>query len=329
MKKVTLCIPLYNAESTIGKTLESLLSQDYPPYKIKVFDNQSTDRSVEIVREYANNNSIIELTINPENLGAEGNFTRCIQAAEGDYCALVHSDDIYEHDFITISVKALEFFPSCVASFSHAKEIDEKGRVIGERFYPRELARNEISILTKDQLYKYIYRYGNFITCPSVMVRTKAYLKVIKYWDGEHYKSSADLDVWLRLIEVGNIAAIRKPLIRYRIAEVSHSFRIAKKRITPHDLFLVLSHYKKNLKGQGKRLKDDYRFLMMKDQAIRTLNIIRTKNKEVSFPNNENFYLSLVLKKMFHSKWHFKFGAGIIAIKILSLFLILLRWNKR
>ena len=52
VKKVVLGIPVYNSEATLTRTLETLVNQDYPIFKIKVFDNQSTDNSQKIVLDF-------------------------------------------------------------------------------------------------------------------------------------------------------------------------------------------------------------------------------------------------------------------------------------
>lgn len=167
MKQVTLCIPLYNAETTIARTLDSLVAQSYPIFKIKVFDNVSTDNCRNIVLDYAKRFPIIELHVNESNVGGEGNFTKCLQAAEGDYCAVVHSDDLYEKDYVLKSVEALEKNPGAQASFCAAFEINFSEEVIGKRLYPSELADNELSVLSFDDLLSLVLKYGNFITCPS------------------------------------------------------------------------------------------------------------------------------------------------------------------
>ena len=321
MKQVTLCIPLYNAETTIGRTLESLVNQDYPLYKIKIFDNVSTDSSRDICRDVAKKYSFIELHVNETNIGAEANFTKCIMEAEGDYCALVHSDDIYESDFVSRSLDVLENNPDCVATICGAYEIDSNEFIIGKRFIPKEISKHEISFLTRQDLLVLIYKYANFITCPSVFVRSSVYVEKIKVWNGQNYKTSADLDVWLRLSEFGKIASIRNPLMKYRVADASYSYRIAKKRTTKHDVFLVLDQY------QNVSNISDYNFLALKDQAIRSLNMIRNNKREVGFPCEVKFNFFLVLKKMCHSKWHFKMGLAILAIKILTSFFSLIRWN--
>jgi len=317
VKKVVLGIPVYNSEATLTRTLETLVNQDYPIFKIKVFDNQSTDNSQKIVLDFQKRYPFIELNINEVNVGAEGNFTCCIQAAEGDYCALVHSDDLYEKDFVSKSVAALENNPQCVAAFCGALEINDQEKVTGSRFVPNELTKNDVTVLNAEELSSLVFKYGNFVTCPSVFARSNSYCEKIKTWNGREFKSSADLDVWLRLSQMGSFAFIRKELIRYRVSEASYSYRIAKKRTTKHDIFLVLDRYKneKNI--------SDYNFLALKDQAIRSLNMIRNKSFAEPFPCEVKFDLGLVWTKMCQSKWHFKMGVAIIGIHFLT------KWYSR
>lgn len=327
MSKVVVCIPCFNAETTIARTLDTIVNQNFPLMKIKVFDNISTDRTVEIIKNYASKYPNIELHINEKNLGAEGNFTRCIQAAEGDYCAILHSDDLYEASFISYSIKAIESSSGAVASFCNAYEINQSETVIGERFFPQEISTNEVKALNEKELMALVFKYGNFITCPSVVVRSDIYKNQIKHWNGEKYKTSADLDVWMRLVQFGKIVGIKEKLMRYRVAEASYSYRIAKKRITRHDLFLVLDELAKN-KKISKEDEENLYFLNLKDQSLRSLNIIRTKNKDVCFPSECRVSFTLVLKKMLSSKWHFKMGTAILLISLYSKALSLIGWNK-
>lgn len=313
VKKVVLCIPVYNSEITLARTLETLVAQDYPIWKLKVFDNQSTDNSQKIILDFKKRFPFIELHLNEVNIGAEGNFSRCIEAAEGDYTALVHADDLYEKNFISKSVEVLDANPSCVATSCAALEINESEENIGSRLVPSEIARNEVTILSNEELLKLVFKYGNFITCPSVMVRSEIYCKKIKTWKGNVYKTSADLDVWLRLSQLGSFAFINLELIRYRVAEASYSYRVAKKRTTKHDIFLVLDHYK------NESYLSDYNFLALKDQAIRSLNMIRNKKLEEGFPEEVNFSFKLIWSKMFQSQWHLKMGVAILGIKILCM----------
>lgn len=307
MKQVTLCLPVFNSAQTIRETLESLVNQSYPIFKLKILDNCSEDSTIAICTEFATKYSYIEIIRNVHNIGAEANFSKCIQEAEGDYCSIVHADDVYHKDFIKYSIETCELNPGCIGTFCAANEIDGEGTVIGERFFPAEL-KNELTFLSHDSLVKLVFKYSNFITCPSVVLKSEIYKDKIKIWNGIDYKTSADLDVWLRASLFGSICAINKPLMNYRVAEASYSFRIAKKRVTRHDLFLVLENYLTS------EVREDFEFLQLKDQSIRAFNIFRNKSVEIEYPIEVKFSLLLVLSKMLASRWHFEMGLAIISI---------------
>ena len=217
----------------------------------------------------------------------------------------------------------LETSHESVAVFCSAFEIDSNEKITGERFFPRELRQNAVSYLTHKDLLKLVFQYGNFITCPSVVVRSSIYKDKVKNWNGEKYKTSADLDVWLRLSTFGKIAAISSPLMKYRVADASYSYRIAKKRTAKHDLFLVLDQYLNSANVK------DAQFLKLKDQAIRSLNLIRNKKYNEYFPNEVKVNLPLIVKKMLHSKWHLKMGLAILGISAITNFLKPVGWISR
>ena len=78
MIKITASVPAYNSESTIKETLESLLAQSYPFEQIKIYDNNSTDKTRDIVIHLMEKHKNLFLIESETNLGAEGNFSRCI-----------------------------------------------------------------------------------------------------------------------------------------------------------------------------------------------------------------------------------------------------------
>ncbi|MAE21958.1 MAG: hypothetical protein CMK92_05955 [Pseudomonas sp.] len=140
-KYVTICIPLYNCEATISKTLDCLIIQTYKKIKIKTFDNQSTDRNGEIALSYSQIYENIEYHLNEINLGDEDNFTKCILSASGDYTAVFHSDDIYYTELIETHVNVFET-ESVVAVSCNAHEIDTTESIIDERLVPTELTKD-------------------------------------------------------------------------------------------------------------------------------------------------------------------------------------------
>ena len=53
MPKVSIIIPVYNAEKYLGEAIESVLKQTYPDFELLLVNDRSTDRSKEICMEYA------------------------------------------------------------------------------------------------------------------------------------------------------------------------------------------------------------------------------------------------------------------------------------
>jgi glycosyltransferase involved in cell wall biosynthesis len=98
MEAITIAIPTYNGEKYIKECFESVFRQTYPAYEILVVDDQSTDRTVEIVKKYQNDLKNISLYINNKNLGLTGNWNRCIELSKNKWIKFVFQDDILYPD---------------------------------------------------------------------------------------------------------------------------------------------------------------------------------------------------------------------------------------
>jgi glycosyltransferase involved in cell wall biosynthesis len=317
--KVIASVPTYNSETTIEETLYSLIKQSHPFHEIRVYDNHSSDKTVEIVSQMMKVCPILKLIMNEVNVGAEGNFTRCISEAEGDLIVIAHADDVYHLDFNKNVVAEFLKNDQVVASFCAANEIDQAGKVIGKRFIPHEIDLESSSYLNKVQAMELFYKFGNFITCPSVVVRSSIMREKIKTWNGTTFKTSADLDVWIRLLDYGDMVFINKNLINYRVAEASYSYRIAKRRMTKHDIFLVLESDENKVFGH--KFRTYLNFLLNKDYANCFLNTLRTKDqKQISVFNwNTDFNFFHLVKVGTSSFWHLKMLFAILGLRAMYL----------
>jgi len=127
-------------------------------------------------------------------------------------------------------------------------------------------------------LFKTVLESDNFLFCPSAMIRTNVCIDEIKIWKGEEFKSSADLDVWLRLAAYNHIALINEPLLFYRVSENQWTAEYRKKRKVRADIFLVLEHWLKEKKIKQSMTKIDmvnYRKLHRYDALGCMLNAMR------------------------------------------------------
>lgn len=270
---VCICIPAYNAAVTIAATLGSVLKQNYANLRVLVVDNQSTDGTVDIVKSF--NDPRLTLLQNPVNVGGEGNFNRCIELASGKYMAIYHADDLYEPDMVAAQVEFMEANPRAKAVFTEASLIDQTGRVIGVLRQPQRLAASG-SLHEFPEVFKAILEHSNFLICPSVMALTTTYQNEIKAWRGDLFGSSADLDVWLRMLQLGPIGILPRRTMRYRISADQGSEQV-RRGVQRAPFFDVVDHYLAQEGVQGVLSVADrvnYRRLERRDRAMRAANAL-------------------------------------------------------
>lgn len=274
---VCICVPTYNSERTLAETLESILHQTYRDLIVLVVDNASVDGTLAIAERFAVADSRVHVHRNMENIGGEGNFTRCLSLACGDYTGIFHSDDIYTPEMVAKQVYFLESNPQAGAVFAMAQSIDERGILGREYRLPGELSRGTGAVYSFDEIFRALLKYGNdFLFCPSAMVRTPIYRDYIRKWDAGGFNTSADLDVWLRILMRSPIGILEEPLLRYRGgAASSFSYTAARRKTGRHDMLQVLDHYLKGYAASlvGPEAAADYAIIVLKDNINRAFNL--------------------------------------------------------
>ncbi len=269
---VSICVPTYNCAGTVRETLESILAQSYVNIRVHISDNASTDETMSVIESVRDARMIVHR--HDENIGGEGNFNRCINYAEGDYTAIYHADDIYEPQMVAEQVAFLEANASAAAVFTEATLIDEKGRKTGRIRFPGELNAGG-DLYDFQTVLKAVLKHSNFLICPSVMARTRVYKEEIGCWRGGLFKSSADLDLWLRMLEKHNVGFLRCPLMSYRISSTQWSARV-RKGTERADFFLVTEHYLARESVRALLSPTDlknYRWLERRDRVMQALNL--------------------------------------------------------
>lgn len=90
---VALCT--YNGERYLREQLDSLLAQTYSNMEIVAVDDGSTDRTVEVLREYEQRDARLRVIVNPRNVGFVRNFERAITLCKGTFIAPCDQDDVW------------------------------------------------------------------------------------------------------------------------------------------------------------------------------------------------------------------------------------------
>lgn len=124
--KLSIIVPIYNAEKYLHKCLESILSQDFTEYEIILVDDGSTDDSYKICEYYAEKNDKIRL-FHKLNDGVSSARNIGIVEAYGEYLGFVDSDDfIHPHMFKDLYEAAIKFNADVVECGYSIIEINSK-----------------------------------------------------------------------------------------------------------------------------------------------------------------------------------------------------------
>jgi len=100
MTTVSFIIPVYNAQATIRRCLDSILSQQYQEVEIVAVNDGSQDSSLEILREYSKAHSNL-VVVDTANQGVSLARNKGMEVATGEYLVFVDCDDYIDSDYLT------------------------------------------------------------------------------------------------------------------------------------------------------------------------------------------------------------------------------------
>jgi glycosyltransferase involved in cell wall biosynthesis len=216
---VSVLMSVYNAERFVAEAARSILAQTYGDFEFIIFDDGSTDGSPAILKELAAADTRIRLTSRP-NKGLTVTLNEALAQARGEFIARMDCDDIAMPGRFAAQVEALTANPELVCVGGWFQLIDGEGRLLTLLRVPTDDASIQRAAL-----------HGHGSIChPTAMIRHEA-LKKINGYD-EQFKTAQDLDLWLRLGEVGKLANVATNVLKFRLHEssVSETKRVEQRR---------------------------------------------------------------------------------------------------
>jgi glycosyltransferase involved in cell wall biosynthesis len=196
---VSVIMPVYNAEQYVGQAIESILGQTFTDFEFLIFDDGSYDRSVDVVRKYAEADQRIVFFDFKENQGYVAHLNNGIKAAQGEYIARMDADDISLPERLAKQVKLMEANPMIGVCGTWFK-------VFGD---------TELEVkhpINHDDIKLEFLRY-NAIGHPTVLVKTSL-LKQYPY--SPDLTPSEDYYLWAHLSSVTQLHNIPEVLLHYR-----------------------------------------------------------------------------------------------------------------
>jgi glycosyltransferase involved in cell wall biosynthesis len=206
---VSVLMPVYNAERFLALAVDSVLAQTFGDFELIVVNDGSTDGSKALLDEYARRDSRVRV-ISRENTGIVGALNDAFAEARASLLARMDGDDVSLPDRLRAQVEFMRTHADCSLLGTEVCCIDEEGLRI---LQPQHLCDHdaiEAQMLNGD---------GGAIVHPSVMMRREAVERVGAYRFIHQW--AEDLDLFLRLAEVGRVANVPEVLFHYRMH--SHS----------------------------------------------------------------------------------------------------------
>lgn len=223
--KVTIIIPIYNAENFLKDCIESSIRQTYKNIEIILVDDGSTDQSRKIEEKYAKIDQRIKL-IKQENLGVNIARKKGIEQSSGDYILFVDADDWIEENTVEILVSKLKKFESDIIRFRYVIKPDNiKQKILFEN---RDVT---FSGENKKDFYKFLIQKGQVHTLWGQIINKKLFENKIEALDSHLCRSE---DLWANLdlyTYAKKITLIQDVLYNYRNNSNSTMRKLEKNRI--------------------------------------------------------------------------------------------------
>ncbi len=128
--RVSIGLPIYNGESYLAESIESLLGQTFSDFELILSDNGSTDGTQDICLRYANLDDRVRYYREEENLGCAWNYNRVFELSRGEYFMWAADDDLRLPTFLEKTVEVLDRRPEVLWCFCRHSHIGPDGQVL-------------------------------------------------------------------------------------------------------------------------------------------------------------------------------------------------------
>jgi glycosyltransferase involved in cell wall biosynthesis len=223
MPKIDIAIPCYQYGRFLRDCVRSVQSQSVADLRILIIDNASTDDSVEVAQELAQNDPRIEVIAHKTNMGPHASYNEAIDWASSDYFLLLDADDILLPGCLTAAMQILERNDDVVLTYGFDVILDQDQLKLQD--VHKSVSENWIFHDGIEYIRHFCETPANLIG-PSTVVRRTSAQKTAGYYR-PILRHTDDVELWLRFALLGRFAQTFRLQAARRIhaAQVSHETR--------------------------------------------------------------------------------------------------------
>jgi glycosyltransferase involved in cell wall biosynthesis len=213
--KISIAMATYNGEMYLQPQLRSIAEQLRLPDEVVICDDGSTDRTGEIVRDFAASAPfLVRVHENPTSQGPIENFQRAVELCDGDIIVLCDQDDCWRPEKLIRIEETFSSSPKAGLLFSDAELIDQDGHSINRRLWQYTFkAKYQKQIRTGKAFELLLQRH---VVTGAAMAFRQSFREMI-------LPLPTDIplihDGWIALIiaAISDVAMLPEPLISYRL----------------------------------------------------------------------------------------------------------------
>ncbi len=215
--KVSVLMAAYNAEKYIEGTIESVLNQTYNNFEFIIVNDNSSDRTLDLINNYSKKDNRIFVINLKKNLGPSLAANIGLKSVHGKFLFRVDADDISENTRLEKQVYYLQNNPDISMLGGQCKLIDSEGQLIGIKRFP----------LDNQSIYRSLFS-RNPIQHPSCVINLKNMSKSAMLHDGKSVLAH-DLELVFLASKHGRLANLNDYILKYRQYPSSFSLTNPKK----------------------------------------------------------------------------------------------------
>jgi glycosyltransferase involved in cell wall biosynthesis len=227
---VSICIPTYNGARWLRESVDSALACTAET-EILIVDDNSSDDSASIAREYAAKDSRVTVYVNEKNLGLVGNWNRCLDLARGTWIKFLFQDDVPAKGAIEKMLAAAGEY-DLVAGYRNFIFDEESSGEARKYYTTKVLTLDKVApgkkLFTAEDITHIAAGNParNFIGEPSTVLFRRSVIGSLGKFDPE-LQQVCDLEFWIRIACQKGLVYVPEARVDFRVHEASVSAKNA------------------------------------------------------------------------------------------------------
>ena len=239
LPSVTVAVPNYNYAAYLRERLNSVFDQTHPIEDVIVLDDASTDESLKVIEEVAQERKRdLTLIINEANSGSVfKQWAGAVEAARGEFIWIAEADDGADPRFLSQILALMKQDPAIQFGFCDSQSVDGEGKPVYDS-YKRYFATLEPDALRRNEIFDGLSFMARFLSVKNVILnvssvvwRREALARALEVCEGDlqRFRMAGDWRLYLEALAApgARVAYVAAPLNVHRrhAASVTHSLK--------------------------------------------------------------------------------------------------------